>query len=153
MRRKDRQITQQESIEIVQKGEYGILSMCTPTNEGYGVPLNYVFYGNNIYFHCAKEGSKLDYLRNNPKVSFCVVGETKVLPSQFGTLYESVIVSGISSEVEGTEKLEALKQLIEKYSGEYIWEGKEYIDKLYGKVNVIKLTVKSISGKARKQSG
>ena len=108
MRRQDRQITQQESIDILQKGEYGILSMCTPANEGYGVPLNYVFYGNNIYFHCAKEGSKLDYLRNNPKVSFCVVGETKVLPSQFGTLYESVIVSGHTSEVEGTEKLEAL---------------------------------------------
>ena len=150
MRRHDRQITQQESIEIIQKAEYGILSMCTPTNEGYGVPLNYVFYGNAFYFHCAKEGSKLDYLTNNPKVSFCMVGETKVLPSQFGTLYESVIVSGISSEVEGTEKLEALNQLIEKYSGEYIIEGKEYIDKLYEKMNVIKLSVKSISGKAKK---
>jgi nitroimidazol reductase NimA-like FMN-containing flavoprotein (pyridoxamine 5'-phosphate oxidase superfamily) len=125
--------------------------MSTPTHEGYGVPLNYVFYGNAFYFHCAKEGSKLDYLRNNPKVSFCVVGETKVLPSQFGTLYESVIVFGNTSVVEGTEKLEALKQLIEKYSGEYIREGKEYIDKLYGKVNVIRLTAESICGKARKQ--
>jgi len=151
MRRKDRQITQQESIDILQKGEYGILSMCTHTNEGYGVPLNYAFDGNNIYFHCAKEGSKLDYLRNNPKVSFCVVGETKVLPSQFGTLYESVIVSGYTSEVEEAEKLEALNRLIEKYSGEFIPEGKEYIDKLLNKVTVIKLTVESLSGKARKQ--
>jgi hypothetical protein len=150
MRRQDRQITQQESIEILQKGEYGILSMCTPTNEGYGVPLNYVFYGNKIYFHCAKEGSKLDYLRNNPKVSFCVVGETKVMPSQFGTLYESVIVSGYTSEVEGTEKNEALKQLIEKYSGNFIKEGKEYIEKLIEKVTVIKLTIESLNGKARK---
>jgi nitroimidazol reductase NimA-like FMN-containing flavoprotein (pyridoxamine 5'-phosphate oxidase superfamily) len=151
MRRLDRQITQQESIEILEKGEYGVLSMCTPANEGYGVPLNYTFDGNNIYFHCAKEGTKLENLRNNPNVSFCVVGETKVLPSMFGTLYESVIVSGYTSEMEGTEKLEALKLLIKKYSGEYIREGNEYIDKLYEKVNVIKLTVESISGKARKQ--
>ena len=126
MRRQDRQITQQESIEIVLKGEYGVLSMCTPTNEGYGIPLNYAYDGNNLYFHCAGEGTKLDYLRNNPKVSFCVVGKTQVLPSQFGTLYESVIVSGYTLEVEGTEKNEALKQLIEKYSGEFI-RGRERI--------------------------
>jgi nitroimidazol reductase NimA-like FMN-containing flavoprotein (pyridoxamine 5'-phosphate oxidase superfamily) len=124
--------------------------MCTPTNEGYGIPLNYAYDGNNLYFHCAKEGSKLDYLRNNPKVSFCVVGETKVMPSQFGTLYESVIVSGYTSEVEGTEKNEALKQLIEKYSGNFIKEGKEYIEKLIEKVTVIKLTIESLNGKARK---
>jgi nitroimidazol reductase NimA-like FMN-containing flavoprotein (pyridoxamine 5'-phosphate oxidase superfamily) len=151
MRRQYRQITQKESIDILQKGEYGILSMCTHENEGYGIPLNYVFNGNNIYFHCAREGSKLDYLRNNPKVSFCVVGETKVLPSQFGTLYESVIVSGISSEVEGIEKLEALKELIKKYSGEYIREGKEYVEKQIEKVTVIKLIIQSVNGKARKQ--
>jgi nitroimidazol reductase NimA-like FMN-containing flavoprotein (pyridoxamine 5'-phosphate oxidase superfamily) len=140
----------QESIDILQKGEYGILSMCTPTNEGYGIPLNYAYDGNNLYFHCAKEGSKLDYLRNNPKVSFCVVGETKVMPSQFGTLYESVIVSGNALEMEGDEKQEALKQLIEKYSGNFIKEGKEYIEKLIEKVTVIKLTVESLNGKARK---
>ena len=151
MRRQDRQITQQESIEIVLKGEYGVLSMCTPTNEGYGVPLNYAYDGNNLYFHFAGEGTKLDYLKNNPKVSFCIVGKTQVLPSQFGTLYESVIVSGYTSKVEGTEKLEALKQLIEKYSGEYIREGKEYIEKLIEKVTVIKLIIHSINGKARKQ--
>jgi len=150
MRRQDRKITEQESIEILQKGEYGVLSICTPENEGYGIPLNYVLYQDSIYFHCAKEGSKLDYLRNNNRVSFCVVGATTVLPSKFGTLYESAIVSGNTMEVEGSEKQEALKQLIEKYSSEYIREGKEYIEKLYDKVCVITLTVKSVTGKARK---
>ena len=151
MRRKDREITQLEAIEILQKGEYGVLSMCTPTNEGYGVPLNYAYYRNNLYFHGAREGSKLEYLRNNPNVSFCVVGKTTMLPSKFGTLYESVIVSGNTSEVEGPEKLEALQQLIEKYSDEYVPEGKEYITKLYEMVSVIKISVEAVTGKARKQ--
>jgi len=151
MRRQEREITQPEAIEILQKGEYGVLSMCTPTNEGYGVPLNYTYYRNNLYFHCAREGSKLDYLRNNPNVSFCVVGKTTVLPSKFGTLYESVVASGKASEVEGQEKQEALQQLIEKYSGEYIPEGKEYITKLYEMVSVIKLSVEAVTGKARRQ--
>ncbi|MDP4240853.1 MAG: pyridoxamine 5'-phosphate oxidase family protein [Bacteroidota bacterium] len=138
-------------MEILQKGQYGVLSMCTPMNEGYGVPLNYAFYQDNIYFHCAKEGSKLDYLRNNNQVSFCVVGQTTLLPSKFGTLYESAIVSGNALEVEGPEKLEALKQLIEKHSGDYIREGNDYIDKLFDKVCVIKIMVKSVGGKARKE--
>ena len=151
MRRQERELSHNEVLAILEKGEYGVLSMCTLANEGYGVPLNYVFNNPDIYFHCAKEGSKLECLRKNPNVSFCVVGKTTVLPSTFGTLYESVIAVGTTSEVEGTEKQEALKLFIEKYSGEFIPEGNEYITKLLERVSVIRLTVKSVTGKARKQ--
>jgi uncharacterized protein len=151
MRRQERELSHSEALAILGKGEYGVLSMCMPANAGYGVPLNYAFNNTDIYFHSAKEGLKLEYLRNNPNVSFCVVGKTTVLPAFFGTLYESVIAEGTTSEVEGTEKLEALKMFIEKYSGEFIQEGNEYITKLLEKVTVIRLTVKSVTGKARKQ--
>ncbi len=151
MRRKDRAVTETEAIEILIKGEYGILSMCTAENEAYGIPLNYVLDNNQIYFHCAAVGSKLDCLRNNNKVSFCVVGNTTVIPSDFGTLYESAIVSGTTSEVAGNEKREALMRIIEKYSADFIKEGNEYIDKLYDRVTVIKLSIQSITGKARRQ--
>jgi nitroimidazol reductase NimA-like FMN-containing flavoprotein (pyridoxamine 5'-phosphate oxidase superfamily) len=150
MRRQDRKISESEAIEILDKGEFGILSMCTINNEGYGIPINYAFKNNTIYFHCAPEGSKLDYLRNNNKASFCVVGKTELLPSKFGTIYESVIAAGKISEIEGTEKQDALMFLVEKYSADFIEEGKEYINKLYDKVKVIKLDIESITGKARK---
>ena len=39
MRRQDRQISESEAIEILQKGEFGVLSMCTPDSGGYGIPL------------------------------------------------------------------------------------------------------------------
>lgn len=85
IRRQDRAISKEESIQILDKGEYGILSMCSYENMGYGVPLNYIWRGNKIYFHCAFEGTKLSYLRNNNKVSFCVVGNTELLPSIYLT--------------------------------------------------------------------
>ncbi|MDP4209552.1 MAG: pyridoxamine 5'-phosphate oxidase family protein [Bacteroidota bacterium] len=151
IRRQDRKISDSEAIAILQKGEFGILSMCTPDNEGYGIPLNFALQGNAIYFHCAIEGSKLEYLRNNNKVSFCVVGKTEVLPSKFGTIYESAIASGTASVVDGNEKYDALMHIIQKYSGNYIEEGKGYIQKFYDKVNVIKLSIESITAKARKQ--
>jgi nitroimidazol reductase NimA-like FMN-containing flavoprotein (pyridoxamine 5'-phosphate oxidase superfamily) len=151
MRRKDRAITENEAIEILTKGEYGILSMCNPENEGYGIPLNYVLDDTNIYFHGATAGSKLDYLRINNRVSFCVVGNTTVIPSDFGTLYESAIVSGTTSEIAGNEKREALRSIIKKYSADFIKEGNEYIDTLYDRVSVIKLSIQSITGKAKRQ--
>jgi nitroimidazol reductase NimA-like FMN-containing flavoprotein (pyridoxamine 5'-phosphate oxidase superfamily) len=151
MRRQDREISQFQTIEILQKGEYGVLSMCTPMNEGYGIPLNYAFHEDHIYLHCATAGSKLEYLRKNNLVSFCVVGKTMILPTDFGTLYESVIVAGTTSQVTGTEKQEALTLILEKYYGEIDQNGKDYIDKLSEKVTVLKLTVVSITGKARKQ--
>ena len=150
MRRQDRQISESEAIEILQKGEFGVLSMCTPDSGGYGIPLNYALKNKAIYFHCALEGSKLEYLRKNNRVSFCVIGRTNVLPSQFGTMYESVIASGVATEVEGEEKHEALMLFLEKYSADYIQEGTEYMIKAFKRVKVIKLSIETITGKARK---
>ena len=150
MRRQDRKISESEAIEILQKGEFGVLSMCTSNNDGYGIPLNFVLKNNEIYFHCAIEGSKLEYLRKNNRVSFCVIGRTNVLPSQFGTMYESAIASGVATEVEGEEKHEALMLFLEKYSADYIQEGTEYMIKAFKRVKVIKLSIETITGKARK---
>jgi len=150
MRRQDRQISESEAIEILQKGEFGVLSMCTPDSGGYGIPLNYALKNKAIYFHCALEGSKLEYLRKNNRVSFCVIGRTNVLPSQFGTMYESVIASGVVTELEGEEKHEALILFLEKYSADYIQEGTEYMIKAFKRVKVIKLSIETITGKARK---
>ncbi len=151
IRRQDRKISESESIEILRKGEFGILSMTTLNNTGYGIPLNFVLKNKAIYFHCAIEGSKLEYLKNNNKVSFCVVGNTEVLPSKFGTIYESAIIFGYTTEVDGEEKYNALMSIIEKYSYDYLQEGKKYIDKLYDKVKIIKLSIESITGKSRKK--
>jgi len=151
MRRQDREITREEAIGILEKGEYGVLSMSIPANEGYGIPLNYILYHDELYFHCATAGLKVEALRNNNKASFCVVGKTKVLPDDFGTLYESVIVAGTTSEVVGSAKIEVLKQFMVKYYGECNKEGIEYIEKLHEKVIVIKMVMESITGKARKQ--
>ena len=151
LRRHDRKITEIEALDILSKGEYGILSMCSSANEGYGVPLNFVLVGNDIYFHCATEGAKLRFLKENNKVSFCVVGKTVLLPSKFGTTYESAIASGTTTEVEGEEKQEALIQITKKYSADFMEEGKEYIKRYFDRVKVIKLSIGSLTGKARKQ--
>ena len=150
IRRQDRVTSIEESADLLRKGEFGILSMCSTENEGYGIPISYVFDNDRIYFHCATEGTKLKYLRSNNKVSFCVVGETKIMPSKFGTLYNSAIVFGEIIEIEGEEKREALMLFLEKYSSDFMNEGIEYINKLYDRVQVLKLSIDTITGKSRK---
>jgi len=55
IRRQDRVTSFEESADLLRKGEFGILSMCSTENEGYGIPISYVFDNDRIYFHCATE--------------------------------------------------------------------------------------------------
>ena len=147
MRRKDKEITTDDAIKLLIKCEYGILSTMGKDGQPYGVPVNYVYKDNYIYFHCAMTGRKLDNIGSNSKVSFCVVGETKVMPSKFSTEYESVVVFGVASEVLGPDRYNALLWLVEKYSPEFIEEGKAYIEKYDKAAKVIKISIDQISGK------
>lgn len=150
VRRKDRELSVDLATQLLAEGEYGVLSTVGMDGQAYGVPLNYVFKNNCLYFHCALEGHKLDNIKANNKVSFCVVGRAKVLPDQFSTQYESVVVFGTASEVQGSERREVLLSFVEKYSPEFIEEGKKTIAKYNDKTRVIKVDINHVSGKARK---
>ncbi len=152
MRRKDREIKRDEAIEILKNSDYGILSTWSQNGYPYGVSISYTYINGSIYFHCAVEGHKLDNIKNNDKVSFCVVGQTKTLPDVFSVKYESVIVFGRAVEVYGNEKNMALLEILNKYSPDYIEQGQEYIQKSNEDTKVIKINVEHISGKARKQT-
>ena len=147
LRRKDKQLGMVETAALLTNEEYGTLSTVGEDGQPYGVPLNYVFKDNAIYFHCALVGRKLDNIGNNPKVSFCVVGDVEVLPADFSTNYVSAVVLGIASEVQGTERYNALEWLLEKYSPEFMEEGKTYIEKLDKATKVIKIEITHIEGK------
>ncbi|HKJ28717.1 MAG TPA: pyridoxamine 5'-phosphate oxidase family protein [Desulfuromonadales bacterium] len=149
MRRKDKAMQDGAIIGLLQNGEYGVLSTVDGNEQPYGVPLNYVLMNNCIYFHCALEGHKLDNLTANPKVSFCVVGRTKVLPAEFSTEFESVIVFGRASVIEGEERYQALNALIEKYSPEFVSEGSAYIEKFDSQTKLVRIEIQQMTGKAK----
>lgn len=150
MRRKDRALEDTETLEILKKCDYGILSTIDKNGYPYGVPLSYVYINNSLYFHSAREGTKLDNIIANDKVSFCIVGQTATLPDKFSTKYESVIVFGKASEVIDDEKNEALLEILNKYSPDFIEQGKSYIKNAGGITKVIKITIDHITGKARR---
>jgi uncharacterized protein len=150
LRRKERAIPNDEALSILSSAEYGVLSTTSREGIPYGVPLNFCLIDGNIYFHCAMEGRKTENIENNSSVSFCVVGETEVFPSKFGTKYESTIVSGVAIEVFEDEKQKALEGLVMKYSPGFVESGAKYIDTLKHKTRAFKVVPDHVSGKSRK---
>ena len=152
MFRKMRRAEKETSVEVAEKmlyeGEYGIMSVVGDGGYAYGVPLNYAFMNGIIYFHCAGEGHKYDAIQQNPCVSFTVVGKTEIDRAEFTTRYESVIAFGKAKSIEGPEKISALKELIKKYSPDFIEEGNKYVEGSSGKTTVIGITVEHITGKS-----
>ena len=150
IRRADRALSQEQAMEILFKGEYCILSTVSSDGQPYGVPVSYCYSDNLLYFHCAVEGHKLENLTANNRVSFCVVGETKILPEKFATRYESAIIFGKAYELTGNEKLSGLTELLKKYSPDFLEKGQLYIESNAEKTRVYKIEIEALSGKARR---
>ena len=141
MRRQDRAMEDKAAWSLLAGAEYGVLSTVDENRQPYGVPLNYVLVGDALFIHSAQVGHKLENIAANPKVSFCVVGDTEPLADKFSTRYQSVIAFGSASRVEGEAKRPALVALLEKYFPEHMERGHDYVDKLLDKTAVIKVQV------------
>lgn len=150
IRNRKRAIPEGEAKEILRKCDYGVLSTVSEDGAPYGVPMSYVYNGGVIYFHCAMEGHKLNNIKNDNRVSFCVVGNTEILAEDFSTKYESTIVFGKAYELSGDEKTEALLELVKKYSPQFVEEGIKYIQRSGAKTGVYKIVIESMTGKARR---
>lgn len=151
VRRQDRLMEEDEAVLLLRQGEYGFLALAGGDAQGgYGIPINYVFDGESIWFHCAPVGEKLRRAALCGLATFCVVGNTQVRPDKFSTAYESVMAFGDVAVVEDDEtKLKALELLIGKYSPEYTEKGAEYARKSLSRTAILRMKIRRISAKAK----
>lgn len=151
IRRKERILDDELAIRLLERAEYGFLAMSGTNGYGYGIPINYVKAEDSIYFHCAPEGYKLECLRENPRVSFTVVGATQVVPEKFTTGYESVIVFGeMCLDLPEEERRKALRLLVDKYSSAFKEIGEKYIEKSFHRTNILRLDISHVTGKCKR---
>lgn len=145
--------------EVLSNSEYGTLSLCND-NKPYILPLNFVMANDEIYFHGAKKGKKIDLIKENSNASFNVVETYSLLPSYFSTddgkacpathLYKSIVVEGNIEFVENyDEKANALESLMKKLQkeGKYIPLNDEIYKKAINATCVYKLVSSNISAK------
>ena len=148
MRRKKQALSTEESLAILNRGISGVLAVTGDQGYPYAVPLSYVYDNNKIFFHCALSGHKLDAIAANNKVSFCVVGQDRVMPQEYTTYFRSVIIFGRARILEDPiEKRTALEKLAAKYSPEQETGRLREIDRLFERTCMVEIVIEHITGK------
>jgi len=148
MRRKKQLLPTQETEGILLDGTSGVLAVSGDDGYPYAVPLSYAYADGKLYFHWANSGHKLDGIRQNEKVSFCVIAQDEIVPEAFATNYKSVIAFGRASVVTDDEtKRRGLELLARKYSPGFEQEGAAEIEKDWKAVTVVEMTIENLTGK------
>ena len=147
MRRSRQKLGEQECLRILEQGSFGVLAVLGDEGYPYAVPLSYVYRDGKIYFHCAREGHKLDAIRNCSRVSFCVVGQDEVHPEAYTTYFRSAVAFGKAKILEEEEKKKAILLLAEKYCPEERDGWEEAIRREWKPLCVVEITVEHLTGK------
>lgn len=149
MRRKRQALSPEACAAILARGTSGVLALSGDDGYPYAVPLSYVYDGGAIYFHCAREGHKLDAIRRNPKASFCVIDQDQVVPEEYTSYFRSVIAFGTVRVLEGEgERRSAIEKLALKYAPEdSAGRRREAIDREWMSLCMLEMTVEHLTGK------
>ena len=152
LRRFKQALSNEECIKILNTCSTGILAVSGDNNYPYAVPVNYVYNENKIFIHCAKTGHKIDAIKNNSNVSFCVVENDNVIAEKFATRYSSIIAFGKATLIDDKQEMrQVLEILNEKYSPNYKVEGQKEIDIDINNVLIIQIEIEHLSGKRNKE--
>lgn len=153
MRRSDRAQDRDFSLALIDRCTHGVMAISTGEPAPYCLPLSLVRIGEELYFHCAREGRKVDLMRRFPQVCVTFVGDDRphfVPPAMYSTWFQSVIVTGTASEVaDPAEKTEAMRALCRKLTPEHTDGLEAAVEKSLAVTAVWKIHMEEISGKAK----
>lgn len=126
MRKINRQKDAAWALEVFDKAPYVTVSMTRPDGSPYGLPLSLARKDDHtFYFHCAREGEKLDCLAANPVVSLSAVSRCTPKYEEdkqnFTEYYHSAIAVGRAEAVtDPSEKTEALRLICARFLPQYM---------------------------------
>lgn len=122
MRRKKQELTEKQCLDILRRAKTATLALSGDDGYPYSVPMNFVYEDGKIYFHGAKEGHKIDAIKNNPKVSMSIIDQ------EDGEIYHAIETLGL------------------KYNEDEVTVEKE-IQREWKALCCIEITIEHISGK------
>ncbi len=148
MRRKRQQLSEEESINILQKSTAGTLALLGDNDYPYAVPISYVYMNGTLYFHSAMSGHKVDAIRKCDKASFCVIEQDEVHPEKYTTFYRSVIAFGRIQIIEDeAEKSEKARMLGNRYNPNQEEALQKELEKGLSRMLMIRFDIEHLTGK------
>jgi len=149
MRKTEKEISDRTAIDSIIKNCLVCRIALCKDSMPYIVPVSFGYDGSALYFHTAKEGQKIDYIKSNPKACFEFEQNVKLLRNEKNACswafdYESVIGFGVVSELTDVKgKTYGLNVIMEHYSSK-TWEFKK---QSLDSTRVWKIEIESITGK------
>ncbi|MHA2272932.1 MAG: pyridoxamine 5'-phosphate oxidase family protein [Candidatus Hodarchaeales archaeon] len=151
LRRSEKAITEKtELVEIIHSQKFMTLAL-SRKNEPYLVTVNYAYNDDEkcFYFHCAMEGKKIDYLKDNPMVWGQILDDRGYLEGECDHAFRCVHFKGhVEFLTTDEEKRAALYRLIEQQEQNPELR-KDQLDKTESltTVGVVRVHIKAMTGK------
>lgn len=148
MRRKRQQLSDEESIGILEKATSGTLALLGDGGYPYAVPISYVYDDGKLYFHSAMSGHKVDAIRACDKASFCVVAQDAVQPKEYTTYFRSVIAFGRIHIIDDEqEKLKTARMLGNRYNPGDDESLQKELEKGLSRMQMLRFDIEHLTGK------
>lgn len=152
MRRKEKEIIDKNLLyKIIIEGKYITLSMCRES-EPYIVSLSYGYDHdkNCLYFHCANEGLKIEFIKTNPLVCATIIKDCGYKMNECNHAYQSIVIRGKLIIIENLEEkkhgfdvlISHLEENPEKMEKKHLNDEKSYVNTC-----MLRLDIEEISGK------
>ncbi len=148
MRRKDREILDRKEIDSLIRSEKVMHLALSDNNIPFVVPLFYVFDENALFFHSAKNGSKIEILKRNNIVCFEIFSGYGIIESEiacdFEAKHHTVIGTGTASFIEGdSEKKMRLDMIVARFTQRKF----EYPVHQFNATAIVQIDISSVKGK------
>ena len=156
-------------LYVIDKSGFAVLSVTDANGDPYSIPLSVVRNGNNLYFHSAKAGMKVDLFQNEPQVRLAFVCDVQIPDNHtheqllalkedgkaaeitskvFTTEFASAMVDGtITVVTDENEKQEALRLICEKYTPDKMFLFDTAIASGMKLTNVYRISIENITAK------
>jgi hypothetical protein len=150
MRRSDKEIADRDELHRILDEAMVVRLGMLDGPRPYVVPLNIAREGDDLWFHAAKSGHKLDCLRAAPAVCveadrFLTLKSGSSACDDWTSHYESVIGFGTAEIVKDTaNKVRGLRAIMRKYSGRDDWD---FADASLKDTAVVRIRLESLTGK------
>ncbi len=173
MRRKDREMDRAFGEFVIDSAVFGSLAVYDEKLGITNLPLSIIRIEDNLYFHSAKVGEKVDFFKSNPTVCISFVTDVKVpnnysaeelesfktdksrakdlISNVFTTEFASCVVRGNIGLVEDEkEKIEAMRIICEKYTPDKMEFFNMAIEAGLSRVNIYKINTSNLTSKRKK---
>ncbi len=151
--RPNREILDSDTLDsILYNGKFASIAMCR-NNEPYIVSLSYGYDKTKhaLYFHCASEGLKLDFLRANNHVCATIIEDGGYIKDECGHAFRSLVFWGNMDIVSQIEEQRYGMQIILQHLEEQpsiIKKKRLQSEEFYSKMTILRLDIKEMHGKA-----